>query len=118
MNCLKCGREVEENQVFCADCLLDMEKHPVKPGTVVFLPRNRDASLKKIYSRRRVAPSPEEQVKQLKKRVRIFSFLLAVMIALSVFFGWFAVQYFLENDPLLPGQNYSTAEHSSDTETD
>lgn len=33
MNCLKCGREIEEGQVFCNDCLVQMAKYPVKPGT-------------------------------------------------------------------------------------
>lgn len=38
MNCLKCGREIEEGQVFCNDCLVQMAKYPVKPGTAVQLP--------------------------------------------------------------------------------
>lgn len=38
LNCLKCGREIEEGQVFCNDCLVQMAKYPVKPGTAVQLP--------------------------------------------------------------------------------
>ena len=34
MNCLKCGREIEEGQVFCNDCLVQMAKYPVKPEVV------------------------------------------------------------------------------------
>ncbi len=38
MNCMRCGIEIEEPDVFCADCLADMERHPVKPGTPIQLP--------------------------------------------------------------------------------
>lgn len=38
MNCIRCGREIEAEQVFCAECLEDMERHPVKPGTPIQLP--------------------------------------------------------------------------------
>ena len=38
MNCMKCGREITLGQVFCKDCLVDMENFPIKPGTPVQLP--------------------------------------------------------------------------------
>ena len=38
MNCMKCGREIDEAQAFCAGCLEEMEKYPVKPDVVVKLP--------------------------------------------------------------------------------
>ncbi len=38
MNCMRCGIEIEDPNVFCADCLADMERHPVKPGTPIQLP--------------------------------------------------------------------------------
>lgn len=38
MNCMRCGREIEEMDVFCAECLADMERHPVKSGTPIQLP--------------------------------------------------------------------------------
>ena len=34
MNCMKCGRETQNEQVFCQDCLQEMEKYIVgKPQT-------------------------------------------------------------------------------------
>ena len=39
MSCLKCGQEVSPGQIFCDACLADMEKHPVKPGTPVIIPK-------------------------------------------------------------------------------
>lgn len=44
LNCLKCGREIEEGQVFCNDCLVQMAKYPVKPGTAVQLPSRGSAA--------------------------------------------------------------------------
>lgn len=38
MSCIRCGRDTEDNQVFCVECLADMERHPVKPGTPIQLP--------------------------------------------------------------------------------
>ena len=38
MSCMKCGKEVSEDQVFCPECLAEMERYPVKPGTPVLLP--------------------------------------------------------------------------------
>lgn len=38
MNCLKCGREIPAQQVFCESCLKEMAGQPVKPGTLVLLP--------------------------------------------------------------------------------
>ena len=64
MNCLKCGREIEEGQVFCNDCLVQMAKYPVKPGTAVQLPSRGSAAVsKKVHSRRRTKAAPEEQLK-------------------------------------------------------
>ncbi len=79
VNCLKCGREIEEGQVFCNDCLVQMAKYPVKPGTAVQLPSRGSAAVsKKVHSRRRTKAAPEEQLKALKKRIRILSALLSV----------------------------------------
>ena len=71
VNCLKCGREIEEGQVFCNDCLVQMAKYPVKPGTAVQLPSRGSAAVsKKVHSRRRTKAAPEEQLEALKKRIR------------------------------------------------
>ena len=42
MHCMKCGRDLEPGQVFCEECQAEMKKYPVKPGTVVQLPRRRE----------------------------------------------------------------------------
>ena len=69
MYCMKCGRETEEETVFCRDCLLEMEKYPVDPGTVVLLPRRKESVLIKKVPKRHI-PTAEEQVTFLRKCMR------------------------------------------------
>ena len=38
MGCMKCGRDVQEGQIFCVSCLETMEKYPVKINAPVNLP--------------------------------------------------------------------------------
>lgn len=107
MNCMKCGREVENEQVFCEDCLLDMEKYPVAPGTAVHLPLRREGSGTRKQLPRRRKVSLEEQVKQLKKRNRILAIALAVTSLLLLAAAYPAVNFFIRNYHLRPGQNYT-----------
>ena len=61
MDCMKCGRETEHENVFCPDCLTEMEKYPVRPDTVVLLPRRRESSIiKKVPKRHTI--TAEEQI--------------------------------------------------------
>lgn len=107
VNCLKCGREIEEGQVFCNDCLVQMAKYPVKPGTAVLLPSRGSAAVsKKVHPRRRGKPAPEEQLRTLKVRVRILSALLAFCVVLLIVLSVVTFRYMSANR-LLPGQNYS-----------
>ena len=95
LNCLKCGREIEEGQVFCNDCLVQMAK--------------------KVHSRRRTKAAPEEQLKALKKRIRILSALLSVCVVLLIVLSVVMLRYMSANR-LLPGQNYSAVTTTAATE--
>ena len=113
MNCMKCGRDVKDGQIFCPKCLELMEQCPVKPDVVVKLPSRPEAPIKKPQPRKK-APTPEEQILRLKKKNRwliaVICLLLAATIALAHlsadFFHQIDVQKFL-------GQNYSTVETSN-----
>ena len=106
MNCMKCGRETVSEQVFCPDCLAEMEKYPVRPGTVVQLPiRKTTAAVKKQPKKRMV--SPEEQVKQLKKICRILAVLLVLVTAAAIALAIPAAEHLME-DHFKIGQNYTT----------
>lgn len=111
MNCMKCGREIEPEQVFCAECLADMEKYPVKPGTVVQLPSRPVQQPAKKQSRHRRAAALEEQVKKLSRRIRVLTVAVILTAALALFFALlsFDVLERAEVQKLL-GQNYSTAQ--------
>ena len=117
MNCMKCGRELETEQVFCNDCLLEMEKYPVSPNATVHLPLHRDQPFRRTQPRRRTI-SPEEQIKTLKKRLWILGGILAVTLALLIAMVYPTVNYFLRNYHLRPGQNYSTVIHTTPGETE
>ena len=118
MNCMKCGREIEETQVFCAECLAEMEKYPVKPGTVVQLPARSTTVPIRKPARRRPQMPPEEQIKYLKKRVWILRFLLTLTTALLITATGFLIWRMNEEDvKILPGQNYITEETTEPTET-
>ncbi len=116
MHCVKCGREIPQEQTFCQDCLAEMERYPVKPGTVVQLPHRPSSSpTKKPPQRRKPAPSPEEQIARLRKSVRHLAVLLTLALAaLAVLGCLMAKERLQEQVKYLPGQNYSSV--SSTTE--
>lgn len=85
MHCMKCGREIQEPQVFCPDCLTHMAENPVKPGTAVKLPhRSAVPQAKKRASRWRREREPEELLAFQKKLIRRL-FLALVVAALLLF---------------------------------
>ena len=106
MNCLKCGRETQNESVFCQECLLDMEKYPVRPGTVVQLPRRREVSVIKKTPKRHVL-STEEQLKYLHKCILILSVLLAVCIA-AIALMFKPTMHYVRDEHFEIGQNYSS----------
>jgi len=108
MKCMKCGREMETEQVFCDDCLLEMEKYPVNPGTAVHLPLRKDIPVSRKSPSRRRTVSPEEQIQRLKKRVWFLSGTLVVTLMLLLAMIYPTVNFFLRNYHLRPGQNYTT----------
>lgn len=113
MNCIKCGKQVSEGQVFCDECLQDMQHHPVKPGTPVILP-NRPSTPAPKRRHTRKARKPEEQVRALKTTVTWLALLLAVVTLLLALCVFRLIQTRPDNVPgEPPGQNYSTTDSAS-----
>ena len=109
MNCLKCGTEIAEDQVFCADCLAVMAKYPVKPNVAIQLPHQRQPlPQKKAHQKRRQAPRPEEKVESMKKWLRFLLAMWILTLALLIAALFPTMEYFQGNTFLLPGQNYNT----------
>ncbi len=109
MYCMKCGRDMEEGQVFCDSCLENMKKYPVKPGIAVQLPHRKDTpGLRRNVVRRRQTATAEEQILRLRKKMRNLFILWLVTLLLLAATIYPTVEFFLGKPLRLPGQNYST----------
>lgn len=109
MFCLKCGKVISEDQVFCPECLSVMEAYPVKPDTVVHIPQRAPRSPEKKHR----TVSPKEQIYQLRKTVRWLMLTSAVlMVALLLTAAMLLQQLDKPNTPAgTPlGRNYTTAQ--------
>lgn len=114
LNCMKCGRDIEEGQVFCPACLEDMARYPVKPGIAIQLPPHKTGPApKKPHTKRRQPPKPEEKILAMKKWMRFLLAMWLITLALLIAAMFPTVEYFLGNTFHLPGQNYSTITESS-----
>ncbi len=122
MNCMKCGREVPEDQAFCEYCLIDMENHPVKPNTVILLPSRETSEPKKPSKRKKPVLPPEELVPILKVKIwalRLIALVLAIFLSVLGYICFRAISE-LDIQRLL-GQNYNTitaTEPSTEAPTD
>ena len=109
MNCMRCGIEIEDGQVFCENCLADMKRHPVKPETRIQLPsRPAPEAVKKQAPRKRV-PTPEERIYRLRK---VITWLSVALVTALLFLG-FSLYLLMDMVSEKPqqeniGQNYST----------
>ena len=113
MSCMKCARDTEAGQVFCAECRAEMEKYPVKPGTVVQLPTRREVPVfKKVVPRRR-ALTPGEQIARLRRAVRIQAALLLACLLLILGLLYPLVKPLFTETGFKPGQNYSSVSHET-----
>ena len=81
MYCMKCGREVEGTEVFCPDCLVQMEQEPIAMNASVKIPRQPPRNNRA----RRPMVHLEEEVKRLERsneRLRVWVILLATATVL------------------------------------
>lgn len=109
MYCMKCGRETGPKEIFCAVCLADMAKYPVKPGTVVQIPVRTVEQPAKKQPRRQAPLTEEEQIKELTHRNRLLSMFLVMALLLALLFASIsakAVQEMVSKS--LIGRNYTT----------
>ena len=110
---MRCSKDTQNGQVFCADCLAVMEQYPVNPNVTVRLPRRPDPQFARKPSWRRM-PSEEEQIRILKRKVKVLRWLLAAALAVIIALSIPAAIHLMEGgDGFLPGQNYSSAVDAS-----
>ena len=106
MYCMKCGREVSEDQVFCPECLELMEQDPIKIATPVHIPRQPSPG----SAPRRPTLHTEEDMRRLERvadRLRAWVILLATALVLVVMACYYN-SYAGGTDEL--GKNYSVVE--------
>lgn len=109
MNCMKCGVEIEEQNVFCSSCLEDMSRYPVAPETVVQLPQ-RQKHHKKVP--RKHTPTAEELLKRAKNQIGWMYVILVIVVFVAIVFAFIAfdLQHKYDFSNIL-GQNYSIVEN-------
>ena len=110
MNCMKCGVEIPETQVFCDHCLEVMDQCPVRPGAHVHLPkRAKIVEQPKKVSKKKRPLSPEEQISALKLKIMRQRLLVVILIFLicvsSAFLGLKIYEDYTAPD--LTGRNYT-----------
>ena len=108
MNCLRCGVETENEQVFCDSCRAVMAENPVKPGTPVHIPHRTVPEPEKKSNSRRVL-TPKETIGQMRKLIRWLTAVIGVLtLVICVLSGILLYQM---NDRPVPdniGRNYTT----------
>lgn len=110
MYCLRCGQETDEDQAFCLECQKEMAKYPIDPNAAVQLPVRRQAPPKRPAKRK---IPPEEQVKALKRRVRLYACLFAAALFAAVCLAVPVIRDIGENKFQI-GQNYSTVKPNTE----
>lgn len=110
MYCMKCGKEIKENQVFCDACLVIMDKYPVKPGTHIQIPQRPQSTANKPVARKK-SYTPEEQVQRLRRSVKglILALICCVLaLCLTVTLLVHTVTQYRESASI--GKNYNTVD--------
>lgn len=112
MRCLKCGRKIESDAVFCQGCSEGMENEPVSRETPLILnsrpqrPKEKDKK-KKAITPAEVIAKLQTQRKGLTIAVVVLSILCALLLAGLIL---------ALTRPELPyglGQNYNTVQQSN-----
>ena len=113
MNCLKCGREIENGGVFCDKCLDVMAKNPIKSNAPLQLPRRKEEAQPKKSGKRKLYLHLEEQVRHLKRMNRRLTLLVGVLfVAVCLLVALLVVDTVSEpkKDDDNLGKNYATSE--------
>lgn len=107
MYCLKCGKEIQDEQVFCASCLDRMAQHPIKPGTAIQIHNRPAIATSKVLQ---IETPPEEQIAYLRKTIsRLRAALIALLLLLALAVGHqIHAGLTSESEPAI-GRNYSTS---------
>ena len=81
MKCLKCGKELKDQNVFCRHCLDLMEAYPVKSDVHIHLPNRTETPAPKKFWIKRRKLSVGERLKHLRQANR---WLVIAVLVLSL----------------------------------
>ena len=114
MECLKCGKNTKDEQVFCPQCLSVMEAYPVRPDVHIQLPNHAAREQAKKVGKKRRTTTPDEQIAALRRKNRRLSVLILVLVLLLGVAGYalFHIPETVTNAEW--GTNYQTSNSSSD----
>ncbi len=111
MGCLKCGRKTENNQVFCPACQEVMRQHPIKPGTIVHIPRRSAPTSDKTASETQWETTPAGQVDRLRRSVRWLTAAIVVLSLLLCITAGMLIRTLLHSaNQSAIGRNYTTSQ--------
>ena len=107
MECLKCGKATEDNQVFCSECLEDMANYPVNTSTAIHIPI-RPTSPEKAAPRTRDC-TPSETIASQQALIRWLAVTIAVLSLLLCATAGFLIHTLEKKDdtPNKIGWNYT-----------
>ncbi len=110
MRCMKCGVQIPDQEAFCADCLAEMKKHPVRSNVPIQLPPREAAPAAKKKARRHRDNKPEELLRRQRLTIRCLSVALAVTFLCFALSVGLLLQLLIGQNRLQDiGQNYGTA---------
>lgn len=88
MNCMRCGKKAEGNDVFCPECLAEMARYPVAPGTPVQTPPRPEVPEAKKAPRKKKEIPLEDQLASARRLIhRLMMAALTLLLALCVAIG-------------------------------
>ena len=109
MNCMKCGTQIPDAQVFCDHCLSVMDQYPVKHDVHIHLPKRvEEVEAPKRPAKKKRSLPPEEQISVLKMKVlrlRLVAVILAFVIC--VVGAFLALKLYEVYKPPITGLNYT-----------
>lgn len=109
MNCMKCGKEIQDGQVFCTDCLEDMARYPVARDTYVQIPQR---AAKPAEKKAKEVPLPD-QIRGLKKWIHRLMAVIAILVIILAAAAMLLLQQSKQVRDSAPlGRNYTTSPRS------
>ena len=106
MNCMKCGKEIPDGQVFCPECLEDMAKYPVAHDAHVQILRRPARSVEKKVKE----ISPQEQIRQLQRVIRWLVATAGMLFLIICILALLLLHHTNAEETRTPtGRNYTTS---------